>query len=244
MQQRLPSLLHSPWLFAHRGARAYERENTLAAFNLAIKLGATGLESDVWLTRDRIAVLNHDGVVGPRWRRRAISDLTQSELPMDTPKLAELAEIAARHKVALSLDVKDPGAYEIIVKTLAEVSPKLLQSTYICCEDYDLLTEIAPRFREVLLVDSSRLAKMKHGPERRLAQLHEIGVTALNMHHSDWNGGLVTLAHRFERLAFAWDAQFEHQLSGLLRMGIDGIFSDWVDRMVDAAAKESEFEQD
>ncbi|NBR92892.1 MAG: glycerophosphodiester phosphodiesterase, partial [Actinobacteria bacterium] len=48
-------------------------------------------------------------------------------------------------------------------------------------------------------------------------------------------GGLVTLAHRFERLAFAWDAQFEPVLTALLRMGADAIFSDWVDRMVDAA---------
>jgi len=55
------------------------------------------------------------------------------------------------------------------------------------------------------------------------------------MHHSDWNGGLVTLAHRFERLAFAWDAQFEHTLTDLLRMGADAVYSDWVDRMVDAA---------
>jgi glycerophosphoryl diester phosphodiesterase len=52
--------------FAHRGARAHERENTLEAFALALGLGATGLESDVWLTRDGVAVLDHDGVArGP-----------------------------------------------------------------------------------------------------------------------------------------------------------------------------------
>jgi glycerophosphoryl diester phosphodiesterase len=55
------------------------------------------------------------------------------------------------------------------------------------------------------------------------------------MHHTDWNGGLVTLAHRFNRLALAWDAQFEYQLTTTLLMGIDGLYSDWVDRMVDAA---------
>jgi glycerophosphoryl diester phosphodiesterase len=105
----------------------------------------------------------------------------------------------------------------------------------LCCEDFDVLRDVAPQFRDVQLVDSSRLAKMKDGPERRLAQLADLGVAALNMHHSDWNGGLVTLAHRFERLAFAWDAQFDHTLTELLRMGVDAVFSDWVDRMVDAA---------
>ncbi len=33
---------------------------------LALRLGATGLESDVWLTADGVPVLDHDGVVGPR----------------------------------------------------------------------------------------------------------------------------------------------------------------------------------
>ena len=50
VQQRLPSLLDRPIMFAHRGARAHAPENTLEAFALGLRLGATGLESDVWLT--------------------------------------------------------------------------------------------------------------------------------------------------------------------------------------------------
>ena len=66
MQQRLPSLLVPPVAFAHRGARAHAPENTLEAFRLALRLGATGLESDVWLTSDGVPVLDHDGVSGGR----------------------------------------------------------------------------------------------------------------------------------------------------------------------------------
>ena len=33
-----------------------------------------------------------------------------------------------------------------------------------------------------------------------------------------------------------WDAQHDRNIGSLLNMGIDGIFSDHVDRMVDAAA--------
>ncbi|MDQ1372669.1 MAG: glycerophosphoryl diester phosphodiesterase, partial [Actinomycetota bacterium] len=54
-------LLRPPIGFAHRGARAHAPENTLEAFQLALKLGATGLESDVWLTHDGVPVLDHDG---------------------------------------------------------------------------------------------------------------------------------------------------------------------------------------
>ncbi|MDQ3575194.1 MAG: glycerophosphodiester phosphodiesterase, partial [Actinomycetota bacterium] len=44
-----PSLIRPPIAFAHRGARAHAPENTLQAFRLALELGSTGLESDVWL---------------------------------------------------------------------------------------------------------------------------------------------------------------------------------------------------
>jgi len=230
-------MLQPPVLFAHRGARAHERENTLPAFRLAVKLGATGLESDVWLTRDGVAVLDHDGVVGSRLRRRSIADLESAEVPPGLPRLTELLDVAETSNVAVSLDVKDSAAFPVIA-TLLERRPSLAARTYLCCEDFDVLREIAPTHRNLLLVDSSRLARMKHGPERRLAQLADLGVRALNMHHSDWNGGLVALAHRFERLAFGWDAQFDYTLTLLLRMGVDAVYSDWVDRMVDAARGE------
>jgi len=210
----------------------------MPAFALAVKLGATGLESDVWLTRDGVPVLDHDGVVAGRLRRRTIAAVTSDDLPRHIPRLAQLLALASQHGLSLSLDVKDAAAFAPVREMLL-AHPDLRQRTYLCCEDFTVLREVAPNLRDVLLVDSSRLDKMKDGPERRLAQLAELGVAALNMHHSDWNGGLVTLAHRFERLAFAWDAQFEHALTALLRMGIDAVYSDWVDRMVDAARAES-----
>ena len=70
MPTRLPALKVPPIGFAHRGARAHAPENTLEAFELALRLGASGLESDVWLTADGEAVLDHDGVVGRKGLRR------------------------------------------------------------------------------------------------------------------------------------------------------------------------------
>ena len=75
VQQRLPSLLDEPIAFGHRGARAHAPENTLEAFELALRLGANGLESDVWLTADGVPVLDHDGLLRRRLgRSRPIAD--------------------------------------------------------------------------------------------------------------------------------------------------------------------------
>ena len=74
---------------------------------------------------------------------------------------------------------------------------------------------------------------MKEGPERRAAVLADVGVDAVNMHHSDWTGGLTTLFHRFERYCLGWDAQYERVIAALVKMGIDGVYSDHVDRLVE-----------
>ncbi len=58
------------------------------------------------------------------------------------------------------------------------------------------------------------------------------------MRRDDWTGGLVSLFHRFDRAAFAWNLQFDHELRDALRMGIDAVYSDFVDRMMSAYRRE------
>ena len=85
-------------------------------------------------------------------------------------------------------------------------------------------------------MDSTRLARIKEGAERRAAILAESGIDCINMHHTDWNGGLVALFHRFERFTLGWDMQQDHVLNDAFRMGLDGVFSDHTDRMMEAYA--------
>ncbi|QZH61653.1 glycerophosphodiester phosphodiesterase [Mycolicibacterium farcinogenes] len=49
-----------PFVVAHRGASADKPEHTLAAYNLALREGADGVECDVRLTRDGHLVCVHD----------------------------------------------------------------------------------------------------------------------------------------------------------------------------------------
>lgn len=232
MQQRLPSLLAAPITFAHRGARADAPENTIAAFQLALERGAAGLESDVWLTRDGVAVLEHDGVIGKR-RKRRIAELGRDELPPHIPSLSDLLD-ACGTGYHLSLDVKDPRSGEVVIETIAARSPELLERTWLCHPDVEYLQALRPRDGTVRLVNSTRLARMTEGPERRAARLAAAGIDGVNLHRQDWNGGLVALFHRFARTAFAWDLQFEHELRPAIRMGIDGVYCDYVERMVAA----------
>jgi glycerophosphoryl diester phosphodiesterase len=231
----IPSL-RPPIGFAHRGARAHAPENTLESFELALRLGATGLESDVWLTADGVAVLDHDGFVGSRLRRRRIGTATFAELPEHVPTLAQLYETCGTD-FELSLDVKDPAAASQVTDVARAAGVDVLARLWLCHDDHELLVSWREKAPEVKLVDSNRLRRLSTGPERHAAELHRRGIDAMNMHHSDWSGGLTTLFHRFEVLAFGWDAQFERVLDELLDMGIDAVYSDHVDRMVEAVAR-------
>ena len=236
MAATIPSLRLPPIGFAHRGARAQAPENTVEAFTLALRLGATGLESDVWITADGVPVLDHDGIVGSRLRRRSIRDVGHAQLPPHVPALADLyAECGTEYE--LSLDVKDPEAIAVTVDVARAAGADVPGRLWLCHHDWRLVAEWRPRFPDVRLVDSTRLRALKEGPERRAAQLHEAGIDAINLHESDWTGGLATLFHRFEVLAFGWDAQFERVLDNLLGMGLDGVYSDHTDRMMDAISR-------
>jgi len=236
MAHSLPSIRIPPIGFAHRGARAHAPENTLEAFSLALRLGATGLESDVWLTADGVAVLDHDGVVGSRVRRRSIRDLARADLPAHIPSLAELyAECGTAFQ--LSLDVKDPEAMGPTVEVARAAGGDAASKLWLCHHDWRQVAEWRTSCPDVRLVDSTRLRALRDGPERRAAQLSEAGIDAINLHESDWTGGLATLFHRFDVLVFGWDAQFDRVLDNLLGMGLDGIYSDHTDRMMEAISR-------
>jgi glycerophosphoryl diester phosphodiesterase len=228
---RVASLRQPPIGFAHRGARAHAPENTLDAFALAVKLGATGLESDVWVTADGVAVLDHDGVVRKGVRRRAIAEIRRDELPGHIPSLAELYERCGT-ELPLSLDVKDPAALEPTVAAARDAGAE--EHLWLCHPDWELVATWRRLAEGAMLVDSTRMAKIKEGPERRAMSLRDAGIDCINMHESDWTGGLTTLFHRFGLECFGWDAQLPRTLRQLIDRGVDGIYSDHVDRMVDA----------
>lgn len=229
---RLPALRQPPIGFAHRGARAHAPENTLEAFRLALRLGATGLETDVWVSADGIAVLDHDGFVRVRHRRRPIAEVDRASLPSHMPSLADLyAECGTGFE--LSIDVKDPAALAPTVAVARAAGGGAPERLWLCHHDWRLVAEWRRSLPDVRLVDSTRLRTMREGPERRAAALADAGIDAVNLHHSDWTGGLTTLFHRFEVLAFGWDAQHERIIDGLLDAGIDAVYSDHTDRMME-----------
>lgn len=232
---RVPNLPSTaPLLFAHRGGRAHAPENTLEAFLLALRLGATGLESDVWCTADGVPVLHHDERIGRRFRRRAIPNLDLQDLPPAVPTLADLYAMVGS-RIPLSLDIKESKAVSDVLRVASD--HEALHQLWLCHPDPELLARWRDLDSEVVLVHSTRLERISGGLERWAADLADAGIDAVNLPEPDWSGGLVSLFRRFGVRCLGWDAQHPRQIDRLLRLRLDGIFGDHVDRLVDGAER-------
>jgi glycerophosphoryl diester phosphodiesterase len=216
--------------FAHRGG-APGPDNTLAAFAGALDRGARGLETDAWLSFDGAVVLDHDGYVGTG-RRQPIATVRRSDLPAYMPTLDELYEQCGVD-FALAIDVKT----QAVATAIVEVAHR-----YNAVDDLWL---VAPQAAHLADIDLGRAHRamtirgnvIRSGRRRTvLAQAHETGVEAINARWMWWTRSIVDEVHAWGMLAFGYDAQRQPSLRRSVSIGLDGVFSDQVDRMLAAIA--------
>ena len=222
-----------PILFAHRGASGYRPENTLAAFALALEQGATGIESDTWLSADGVPMLVHDQTIRPPGRRIFVTRRTADELaPFGVPRLADLYSTLGTD-FELSLDVEH-AQVAIPMLDLA-IEAGAIGRLWVCHDDLDLLGELRRRSRDVRLVCSTRPRRVPGGVAgvaALLERLAAVPVDALNMHWLDWTPRLVAATHEAGLRAFGWDAQTPPAVERLVGLGIDALYADHPDLLL------------
>lgn len=113
-------------IWGHRGAYSSAPENTLVGFQMAVQMGADGVELDVQLTKDREIVVIHDETVdrtsnGQGW----VKDFTLSEIKklnfnkrgltkplyMEVPTLAEVLELLKPTGLTINIELKTGVIY-------------------------------------------------------------------------------------------------------------------------------------
>lgn len=125
MRDRFPYLQHDgPIPFAHRGGASEAPENTLPAFEQAVRLGYRYLETDVQVTADGVLVAFHDDDLGRTTGRAArVSALPWSEVRTalvdgrePIPLLEDL--LAAFPEARINIDCKTDAAEEALAQTI------------------------------------------------------------------------------------------------------------------------------
>ncbi len=139
---------HRPSIIAHRGAASEAPENTMLAFDLGLELGADALELDVRRSLDGELVVIHDATLdrttsskGSVDSRRA-AELAAVDARLGTrggvppPDRAEpiplLRDVFARYvDLEITVDVKDPGAVDDVVRLIEEYDRGDLTILYV-----------------------------------------------------------------------------------------------------------------
>lgn len=215
--------------FAHRGG-GQGPDNALGTFAAALALGARGLETDAWLSLDGAVVLDHDGIAGPPGRQ-PIADVTRDQLPAHMATLDELYERCGTD-FTLAVDVKTTP----VASAMVDIAKRYGAAHNL----WVVMPETSAR--ELATLDGGHRAitirgeVLRHPKRRRaaLAAAAEIHVEAVNARWMWWNRSIVAEVHGVDMLAFGYDAQHSFSLNRSVRLGLDGVFSDHVDRMIAA----------
>jgi glycerophosphoryl diester phosphodiesterase len=226
-------------VIAHRGASAHARENTIEAFELAVEMGADGVELDVRRTADGMLVVHHDAYLPDG---RAIVELRRSDVPADVPDLD--AALAACAGLWVSVEIKND-----------ENEPDFDPDRRVATQVVDLLESLGELDRwRIASFDLATLDEVRRlAPAAlRTAWLVErppagvVDVLLRGGHHAlhPWVATLerstVDDVHAAGCAVNVWTCNDPVRLRELVDWGVDGVFTDIVDmarEIVDGAAR-------
>jgi glycerophosphoryl diester phosphodiesterase len=235
---------HAVRVIAHRGASRDCPENTLAAFEEALRQGADGIELDVQLARDGVPVVYHDRtLVRAGGGRRGVARLTLDELAaLDAGSwfderfrgqpIPALEEVLVRfgRRTTLLLELKARGGRRAAGRhaELARSAATLVRGTnagasvIFLCFDFDVLetcAEHAPEVRRALNLKPPR--RLRGALAGRLQTLHALSADVRSL--TPEFGRAVAEAGR-ELLVYTCNT--ERSVRAALAAGATGMMSD------------------
>lgn len=234
MPPRLRSLNGSAETFAHVAGASPDPERPLEGLDVARSLGASGFDGPVRLTADGAAVVHPADAIGSRLRRKPLASLNRSQLPATVAHLDDLCRRQAASG-SLLLDVDDDRALAAVLAAARTASATLEERLWLCSPSVDNLM----RWRETTtarLVHTARWTALPASAEQWVAHLTDRSIDGLCAVHGEWTGGLIALAHRFGRLTLARGPEHEREMAAVLDIGIDGVSSSQVERLMAVAA--------
>jgi len=234
--------MRKPWVIAHRGASGHTPENTLAAFERAVQLGAGFIETDLHLTRDAQFVAIHDATLERTTNGRgAVRDFTLAELRrLDAgmwfdreymgqriPTLDEVLEFARKNDVIFYLEVKYDAAWGMHHSLVAALQ-KAENAARTIVISFDQTTLAALR-----RVDASVMMGLladEPGPDYVKDAL-ELGARQMCPQVSLITPDLVQRAHGADLQVATWTVNDAEAMRRVIAAGVDGIMTNFPDRL-------------
>src|SRR5712671_7875238 len=232
-------------IIAHRGASGNAPENTLAAFRKAVALGATFIETDLQLSRDARFMAIHDATVNRTTNGQgAVHDMTLADLRrLDAgswfgsefageriPTLEEILEFSKKNDVVFYLEIKPGGSWggeHALIGALRE-SGEIPRTVVISFDAAILesLRKIEPTLMTGLLYEGQI--------EKPIERALEVGARQLAVRANLVTPALLVAARKKDLQVVCWTVNHPAHMRLLIEAGVDGIMSDYPDRLVAA----------
>jgi glycerophosphoryl diester phosphodiesterase len=209
----------------HRGARAYEPENTLRSFKKALEIGVDAVEFDVRRTKDNQLVVIHDADV----KRTTDGDGLVSELTLEEikgfsaekgekiPTLKEALDFLD-NKVKIVIELKETGVED---KVLAVVQEKGLQKNVVIVS---FIEEALRKVKELDKEVKTGLIYVKHKyPVKAALELEASYLLPLYRFTHTAN---VKKAHDNGLKVIVWTINKPEEVAEYVAKRVDGIASD------------------
>ncbi|WP_053983064.1 glycerophosphodiester phosphodiesterase [Niameybacter massiliensis] len=221
-------------VIAHRGASLFAPENTLAALEEAVKLGANYAEIDVQQLKDGELILMHDtnfkrttGENKNVWESTyeevktydAGSSFNPHYVGEQIPKLED-AIVYAKDKIDLMIELKLTGYEEGLEEKVVELIEKykLTDQCMIVSMNYDVLTKVKAMNPAI---KTGYITAVAYGDFEELD-----GVDAYSIEASFATEFLVRTLKSRGKEVFVWTLNNEKPMLDMIKLGVDGIITD------------------
>jgi glycerophosphoryl diester phosphodiesterase len=233
--------LSQPVIFAHRGASAYAPENTLAAFELALKQQADAIELDVKMSADGQVIVIHDSTVDRTTDGHGkIQDMTLAALKeLDAgsflskefagekiPTLGEVFETMGK-RTFINIELKNYHARgdDLVEAVCMLVKKHQMQKRIMFSSFYSSTLSKAHRY----LPEVPRGLLALNGLSGVWARSFGFSFGKYNALHpylKDLTQQEVTRVHRLKRRIHVYTVNMEEDMRRLISWDVDGIFTD------------------
>lgn len=221
--------------FAHRGASEYTPENTLMAFNVGIFMGADGIETDVQLTKDSVAVLFHDDtLMRVTGQEGSISDYTYEELQKFNVTKNEFSDKIIKFEdflktfyfrdITFAIELKEKEAAQITCDLIKKYN--ISDKTVVTSFKYDALLvvrEYAPSLKTGYLTAEVT--------EELLDTMTKDGIYQLCPEAKLLSPDLVSKWHALGFNVRAWGVYDEELMIHSAKCGVDGMTVNFPDKL-------------
>lgn len=209
----------------HRGARAYEPENTLRSFEKAIQLGVDAVELDVRRTKDDRIVVIHDAEVDRTTNGKGlVSELTLKEIKHlvaqkgeKIPTLNEALDFLDK-KVKILIELKEIDLENAVINLVQE---KGLKNNVIIVS---FLEEALRRVRDLNDEVETGLIYVRHKNPIKAAL--ELGANYLLPLYQFTHTANIQKAHENGLKVLVWTINKQKEVLEYVKKGVDGITSD------------------